>query len=524
MANHFLDLPSEILILIFHFLDLPSLIACIATNRRVKSIIEGSALLQYRLATQAACVEDNPCGDTTISIARRLAALNERQTAFLELVPSSIRTIQMDDFPILDTYALSGGIFVMTESPTKQSLRWISLASIREQAPVWERLELDEHILEFTLAVPEDDLLVVLSSTLSLDVHPPPSDAVLKLRFYEMSTGFAHRNAQDPVIIVPIAVTADPTFEVDICGPKVSLLMQRFDAPGPNRLLVYDWKKGQLQMDLADEHSTAVFLSADSILLTNERGGALELWTIPDVPERIAGPQISLKLPQLPNHHEYILGKVEYNPKGNHALASQRPFYSPLAHSVVILTIDIMRYDVEDDPDSGVCLFIPRRALLEQTSACENHGEERLWAEWGPLISWWFSTSSILLDEWPTIACGQRSVFLTPDRHILLLDFNPYTWKRTLLEQAQRKDSTVVPATGQFDFGLSSKLNSVDEVASLGPLGEQTHSRLGCVAKLSLEPTTWDGVIMNEEWILGIKVYVTFLQRPIDLDNTEYPE
>jgi hypothetical protein len=133
--------------------------SCIATNRRVKSIIDGSALLQYRLATQAACVEDNPW-NTDISSAQRLIALQKREVAFAELLPSSIRTIQMDDIPILSTYDLSGGIFVMTESGGK-ALRWISIA---QHPPVPEHLEFDEYILDFALAVPEDDLLVALSS------------------------------------------------------------------------------------------------------------------------------------------------------------------------------------------------------------------------------------------------------------------------------------------------------------------------------------------------------------------------
>lgn len=145
-----LSLPPEILIHILVSLDLRALIACIAATRRLKSIIDGSVLLQYRLATLAACVEDNPW-NTDLTSAQKLVTLQKRQTAFAELLPSSVHIIQMDSFPIRTSYMLSGGIFAMIEFEGK-ALRWVSLASV---APIWERLELDEYILEFGIAAPE---------------------------------------------------------------------------------------------------------------------------------------------------------------------------------------------------------------------------------------------------------------------------------------------------------------------------------------------------------------------------------
>lgn len=163
MAIHLLDLPPEILVLILSSLNLPALTSCLATNRLLKSIVEGSTLLQYRLATQAACVDDNP-RNTTKNSAQRLISLQERLSAFSDLRPSLIRSIPMDNFPILWSYALSGGTFAMTEAGRKV-LRYISLPSTQqlEHESAWERLEVDEVILDFGLAVPEDDLLVVLS-------------------------------------------------------------------------------------------------------------------------------------------------------------------------------------------------------------------------------------------------------------------------------------------------------------------------------------------------------------------------
>ncbi|KAF8191568.1 hypothetical protein K438DRAFT_1935377 [Mycena galopus ATCC 62051] len=100
----------------------------VRAHRRLKAIFDGSVLLQYHLAAEAACADDNPFGD--MDAPDRLSALQRRQTAFAELLPTSIHIIiPMDNFPVLSEDALSSGIFVMAES-SKKALRWVSLASI----------------------------------------------------------------------------------------------------------------------------------------------------------------------------------------------------------------------------------------------------------------------------------------------------------------------------------------------------------------------------------------------------------
>ncbi|KAJ6500693.1 hypothetical protein C8R45DRAFT_978642 [Mycena sanguinolenta] len=499
MPIHFLDLPSEILTLVLHALDLHSLVACIATNRRVKSIIDGSAMLQYQLAAQAACVDDIP--RNSLTSADRLTALRRREAAFAKGLPSSMHTIQMDDFPIRKTYALSGGIFVMTE-PTERALRWTSLASSVQEEPVWERLEFDEYLVELALAVPEEDLLVVLSSTAPLNADVPSSDVILKLNFYEMATHSAHRGAVEPVIILPIPATPWPDFELDICGPKVSILMFSVENLQPsNRLLVYDWKNGRLQMDRTTnfDYSTTIFLSPDVLLLAHTPG-VLELWTISDLSERSEEPEIVLALPKLPDHCECEITKIESNPKGNYNAASQ-PFGSSFAHSLVVL--GLLYYPEEDAAFQEMFLIIPRQALLQQISG-ENLPKVRSWEEWGPPISRWIRANLVTYgSEWPTIICGQRFAFITPWAALVLLDFNPYTRRQTRIEQMEMDDGTADfnPRLGQFGLMPSSELNIIDE---LGLFGEQPHSRLEYVGKVAQKLPTWNGVVIDEEWIVGI--------------------
>lgn len=49
-----------------------------------------------------------------------------------------------------------------------KAVRWVALESIGQPVPGWKRLELDKYILEFGLAVPEEDLLVVLTSCVAV--------------------------------------------------------------------------------------------------------------------------------------------------------------------------------------------------------------------------------------------------------------------------------------------------------------------------------------------------------------------
>ncbi|KAJ6497106.1 hypothetical protein C8R47DRAFT_333319 [Mycena vitilis] len=518
MTTHFANLPSEILILILYNLDFPGLVSCTATNRRVKSIIDSSALLQYRLAAQIACVEDN-AGNTSMTSAQRLSALDKRQTAFAELIPTSVRTIQMDEFPILNVYALSGGIFVMTEAD-RRALRWTPLAS-DEPTPVWERLEFDEYILEFSLAIPEEDLLVVVTSRTPPQV-PLAADATIKLHFLQISTKSAHPRAKEPIIDVSMVPSPDagvgcPAFELDISGSRVVLLVlyaeNAFRIPIPgiplNRLLVYDWTQGRLQTDLSDNYSAAIFLSADVVLLPQLHTGTLDLRSIPDAQEyTAAGPEISLQLPQLAPHCRYDIARVEYNPKSSDAPSSTHlPFHSSYIDSLVVLQIDV---DTGEMGFRTLFLIVPRRALLHQIY---THPRNKCleWAEWGPPITRWLD-AGIYIHEWPTIVCGQRCVFLKPDSSIRLLDFNPHTRnKRVLQWQLGCSAENTIQRAADIGAGLRFISSAVAEFNGVEDLfGEQIHSELAFLGTESRNPTHCKGVFMDEEWIVSVDVSFGF--------------
>ncbi|KAJ7042114.1 hypothetical protein C8F04DRAFT_1252579 [Mycena alexandri] len=487
-----LDLPPEILILIFYHLDLPTLTACLATNRRVKSIIDGSTLLQYRLAAQAACVEDNPW-NTKVDSAHKLLALQRREAAFTELVPTSICSVELDDID-LDAcrYALSGGVFAMMALDTRV-LRWLSLATTE---PVFQQLEFPGYLQDLALAIPEDDLLVVVLSPDPLEGQLAFEVAV-ELRFYEMSTQSAHRMARDHVIPVSISGASSPVFEIETFGPNVFLLVDYFDsaedtevAADLRHLFIYDWKLGCLLKSF-DNYSTAIFLSPDVILLAQMVSGTFELWAISE--GTVSGPDISLKLPALTKPGKYEILAIESNPKGY--VSSQEPFRPSFDDSSVGFDI-VLQF--EDESVEDLLLVISRRALLQLLPAAEERGKVLLWRDWGPPISHWPDNPDGPLSDWPTTICGHRCALVGPAGHIRLADFNPYSYKKFL--QAERDDPGV---------GLTTAVVSVrdkDRLIGAGLFGEEVRANLGY---LVIESWTtrhlYIGIFVGENSIAGLK-------------------
>jgi hypothetical protein len=170
------------------------------------------------------------------------------------------------------------------------------------------------------------------------------------------------------------------------------------------------------------------FLSTDIILLANI-AGALELWTIQDQSDD-TGPEIGLCLPEVSDGCQYHIQRVDNNPKGDTTQASQSLDYS-FADSLVALSI--VRIEQDGLEVQIMCLTIPGVVFCNnfprlKTVARSVHRRN------GALRS--LDVSVFPPFDWP---CGQRCVSPTADRSIVLLDFNPYTRKKTLLEQAKPK-------------------------------------------------------------------------------------
>ncbi|KAK7035876.1 F-box domain-containing protein [Favolaschia claudopus] len=476
-----LNLPSEILTLVLLPLDLRSLISCSETSRHVKAVIDGSPLLQYRLASQIACVEYIPPENTHVTSSDRISALAKLQNGFEELRPSSTHTVQMDNCPIMHSYGLAGGIFAMTE-PARKAFRTLSLASIDIQPPAWERLELSEYIYDFGLD-PEQDLLVIISSVLHPD-NPPPPDTGFNLRFYRLSTLSPHEEAPALIMLPSTSIVDWIDFEVDCCEDKVAVTVF-FLHGSVDHLLVYDWKTGELCLDLTDDdsYSACTFLSRD-VLLLGKRSGTLDLWAFGRSPDYVCEREVSLLLPPLPPGLLYFPMRLEYSPKGQCYKGQQsRKFRASYAESVVALRITC---EMEEDRSLSKdwIVILSRKTLLQHLQSPENRGVHLLWEQWGPSTSRWLPCDSDASGRiWPTVICGQRLIILRHGGFIQLLDFNQYRWRKSLANGN---------ATDRQDEDADEDQDGLGDV------------RLGYISKISQQSVDWKGVMLDDEWIVGI--------------------
>ncbi|KAJ7891272.1 hypothetical protein B0H14DRAFT_3698414 [Mycena olivaceomarginata] len=340
-----------------------------------------------------------------------------------ELLPRSITTVQLD-FPILNAYAFkSGGIFAVTE-PMNKAVRWVALESIGQAVPGWKRLESDKYILEFGLAVPEEDLLVVLTSTSpNIDIG-----TVLKMRIHELSTRC-------------LCVR----FEMDICGSKGYILMSAIHVEQSCGFLVYDGKKRPTR---------------DDILLANI-AGALELWTIQDQSDD-TGPEIGLCLPEVSDGCQYHIQRVDNNPKGDTTQASQSLDYS-FADSLVALSIVRIEQDGLEvqimcltTPGVVFCNNFPRLKTVARSVHRRNGALDRSMSPSFP----------------PLTGLAGNGMYLPQPTALSFCSTSIHTRGRKLSSSKQNQnDRNAEPRTGQFVFMAPSELDFVDE-----GFGEQVHS------------------------------------------------
>jgi hypothetical protein len=104
-----IDLPQEILILIFNFLDLPNAYAAQSTCKHINELFKISPQLCYRLQSQFSVVLDNP--SCSISLADRVLSLQRHEEAWRKL-PLSLANISIAR-PHAAYFDICGGVFML---------------------------------------------------------------------------------------------------------------------------------------------------------------------------------------------------------------------------------------------------------------------------------------------------------------------------------------------------------------------------------------------------------------------------
>ncbi|KIL63953.1 hypothetical protein M378DRAFT_648534 [Amanita muscaria Koide BX008] len=133
------------------------------------------------------------------------------------------------------------------------------------------------------------------------------------------------------------------------------------------------------------------------------------------------------------------------------------------------------------------------------------------WAEWGPPISRWFRVNKTQA-EWIMNVTGQRYAFSVPnpgDRRkwkVSVADFNSYNFRKNADMMAQRE--------GEGNNGGSNNEERTEEAAEeelerfdhKGVFSEEVHMGFKCVIYHAPDEYDFDGVLMDEERLLGVKV------------------
>jgi hypothetical protein len=159
----FSDFPPELIVRILHQLQLKDLLSARLWNRQFDATITESILLQYRLETQIAGVEDNPnCSLTTVE---RITALRRREMAWSSLEPEFRTTFTLPKHT-RSRYDLGDGFYGRSAGDASDNVssifNYIRLPTSHSDHPRWKELDLKHEIIDFGMA-PTEDLVATVA-------------------------------------------------------------------------------------------------------------------------------------------------------------------------------------------------------------------------------------------------------------------------------------------------------------------------------------------------------------------------
>jgi hypothetical protein len=248
-----------------------------------------------------------------------------------------------------------------------------------------------------------------------------------------------------------------------------------------------------------------VFLTPQLLLLPNIERGVLEYWKVPATSDTaLSRPIVSLGLPLLNpgNHITMISCRGEPNPVAEGIPYSTQPFHSSAMDAIVIFRIRVQGVGAIT-PDNTLSMLVHRRALLDlcpdfTTSPTSNPADDWgidvviPWPRWGPFITRWLG-AGVIPTSWITTSCGQRCVLrlssiVDEPSQIAVLDFNPSNVTRA------EKDSSHLSCVAQAGQIVHSSFQ------------EPIVFSLPCACYTSSEKFTYNGLLMDEERLIGLQV------------------
>lgn len=355
-------------------------------------IIRGSTILQYRIATHSACVDDNP--NSGLPVTARLQLLIESQAAWAACKINFWRALAIP-YQSSRIYGLRNGIFFLGEE-NGHAIRYARLPSNPDAPLEWKTIEFaPKRIIDVVLNIDEYDLIAPVTVT----THPTQPDTnVIEVQLLQFSTAMPHPLARTPAIFVYESLSERFVVSAETAGFHFALsIAQYFGAvPEPYEYLyVFDWTTGERMMSVELLHNTysgLIFLSPEFLLLPNQYASRLDVWRIPTsapppsspsdqaalAPQ--ARPLLSLALPDLaPSQYDSVSlsCRAEPNPATSPSATKSydpgfRPFSQKAFHAMsatAVVNFRMRVYDFLSNSASSWAIFARRGDLL---AACEE--------------------------------------------------------------------------------------------------------------------------------------------------------
>ncbi|KAK7039219.1 hypothetical protein VNI00_010124 [Paramarasmius palmivorus] len=495
-----LDLPLELLIHILSYSPLQDLLSIQVTNRFLQHAIATSSQLQYLMALDIAGMEDNP--KCSLPASDRLKVLEEREKAWKLFKPTFMQRVEIDKSQII-LYELAGGAFIRSDYNRRVVNCVVLPRDDGSRQEDWGKLEVDEKIMDFGQAIEEHDLVAVITAA---EKHCASNSATVEVKYYQFSTRQPHPLAGPAMTFTQNCPLEDVRVGIEISGDYVALVVKD-SRPGHfdrDKIYVLDWKRSKIKTIIKSasrRYTSAIFISLDVILATNSYEGSLELWKIPAEPVAESTlPQLTLRLPALVPG--FFVADLACRGAPNPSVTiprNERPFRSSALDSIIVfhLTVSFINPAVT----TQFLFFAHRSSLLKLlANSYSPPSEQGLgWAQWGRPITRWFHGRTITTD-WITTTCGQRYVLISPQAHrlaqpVIVLDFNQHHCRQHRL----RKES------GENENHRVWLIDAPDNLHKLEVFREDVKGVLPYLATKSEEAYSFDGVLMDDERIIGLK-------------------
>jgi hypothetical protein len=263
-------LPVELIVRILEALDPHTLLKCrrvrfsyitavlsdnIQTSRLLKSAIDETVSLQYRIALHSSGMVDGPPGP--LSTSERLSLLRSYETSWKNLDWNAHTSLPLPDGSLWELYGN-----VWAHSKGIDSLVFVQIPSRLRGIPLSQwTLNLDFPLRDFGMD-PSQDLLVTieratkcvwLTSVWGRDLWLLVSSALFhcRIRLLALSTGEVHRLARDTATIEHLPAVSW-SHSIRISGDYVGVLFISSGGDGDdddddddgNELVVWNWKTG----------------------------------------------------------------------------------------------------------------------------------------------------------------------------------------------------------------------------------------------------------------------------------------